>query len=466
MTFYRNSGQSTASAGTALDATNGALPDAPSVITPGTGGAITIEADATAPGSKCIQVTPAAATQGYWGYTGMSGGSNAFAARGLWKCPTLPGTFQPIVSVRSGGGGTGIASLALTATGVLQAIADVAGTSALSSSAPTPGTWYDIEIRIENPTTSTGVMSVVVRDLSGTVISGLGVVHGGALGAGTANFGTTAIAGIRFGKVATSGNLAATRWKYWTVQTGSSATLAQPGANSAPAVPAIAPKIQSTGPTSFTAAPTDSDGTIVSHDWTVTKPDGTALTNGVTGASTATVTVASQATSGSYKLTYTATDDAGATTSVTTWLFVPQLSGVPARPYRVVSNIGNWGPGGTATDVLDGLRSTTSDKYALSQDAPDGDPIVVGMEVPTAGHYTRSVTVAWMEDDGVTPKAGVVGPVTCKVMQGTTDITTAAIITQPAAGWYTASYSFTTVEDAALSTDLKDIRVEITASVT
>lgn len=466
MTFYRNSGQSAAAAGTALDTTNGALPDAPSLITPGAGGAITIEADATGPGSKCIQVTPAAATQGYWGYTGMTGATNGFACRGLWKCPTLPGSFQPIISMRSGGGGTGIATLAFSATNTLQAIADGVGTSSFSSGTPTPGTWYDIEVRVENPTTTTGVMSVVVRDLAGVVQSTLGVVHGGALGAGTANFGTTTIGGVRLGKVATAGNLAATRWKYWTFQTGSSAALPQPGANTAPSVPAIASKIQGAGSTSFTAVPTDTDGTIVSHAWTVLKADGTALTTGVTGASTATVTVANQTIPGAYYLSYTATDDFGATGTASTWLFVPRASGAGALPYKVISNPGNWGPGGTAVDVLDGLKSATSAKYALSQDAPAGDTIIVAMEVPAQGHYTGECTVAWMEDDGVTLKAGVTGPFTLQVMQGTTDITGEKIFTQTASGWLLCQFSFTTVEDAALSTDLRDIRVEIKASVT
>lgn len=467
MTFYRNSCQSVAAPGTDLSAIGGALPDPPSVVVPGTGGAITIETSGTAPGSKCFRVTPAAATQGYWGYTGMTGAGNAFAMRGLWKSPaSLPGTFQPFVSLRSGGGGTGIATLAITATGVLQAIADVAGTSAVSSGALSTSTWYDIEIRLENPTTTTGVMSVVVRDLSGTVITSLGVVHGGVLGAGTANFGTTTIGGARLGKVATSGTLGATDWKYWTLQTGSSAALAQPGANTAPAVPAIASKIQGAGTTSFTASPTDSDGTIVTRAWTVTKPDGTSLTTGITGASTDTVTIANQGTAGSYKVDYTATDDFGASTSVTTWLLVPQASGVGASPYRVISNGGSWGPGGTATDVIDGLRSTSAAKYALSQDAPSGGTLIVALEVPAAGHYTYQTIVAWMEDDGATLKAGVVGPIKAQVMQGLTDITAEMIITQTAAGWYTFTYSFTTIEDAALTTDRTDIRLEISASVT
>ncbi len=464
MTLYRNSGQSAAAAGTALDITNGALPDGPTLITPGAGGAITIESEASAPGTKLIQVTPANGVAGYWGYTGMSGGNNTFAMRGLWKSPaSLPSTFQPIIDTASGGGGTPIAFLAISATNKLQAGADISGTSTISSGTLTANTWYDISIRMENPTASTGVITVTVRDLSNVVNTGLSVSHGGSIGAGTANLTTAVIARVRLGKTAAANNLGATRFKYWSFTTGSNVELSQPGANTAPSVPAITPKIQAGGATTFTAVPTDPEGDTLTHSWAITRlSDGASITSGVTGATTATVTIPNQGTAGTYQVVYTA-NDGSSTTSTTTYLFVAKGSGVAARPDYQVSNTGGWTYGGTATSLVDGLRGTDTSKWAISQDSPGADGFVVHMEVPASGHYDVDFYFDWVD---TTEVSGVAGPVTGQVFQGTTPITTVKIFNQPLAAWYHAQFSFTTLEDSALSTDLKDIRIEIKASQT
>jgi hypothetical protein len=467
MARVRNSCQHSQTAGTAVTTGNSALPDAFTLITPGTGGAITWELDATAPGTKSIRHTPAAATQCYSGYGSVPDSANSWTFRKLWQAPNpLPGTFQPILTFRSIGGGAAVGSVAIDSAGRFQVIADTAGTSNVSASAMTAGAWYDLSVRGENGTISTGVMALKVRaPVSGTEDTNLSVTHGTAIGAGTANFGTTAVGTYRGGKVGTTGNMAATEDKFIDFQTGTSAELPQPGLNDPPVVPPITRKIQvPSTPTSFTAAPTD-DGTIVSRTWTIFHlPDGTAVTSGVTGATTDTVTIPAQTTKGAYDVNYSATDDGSLTTSTETRLFVQMGNGEAARPYETLANPGNWGGGGSAADALAGVRSTTSGSYSLTTDAPVADSVTYAMEVPAAGHYDVAMTIAWMGTDGTTLVAGTTGPITAQVFQGTTAITSEKVFTQPLAAWLPVSFSFDTLEDSALTADLKDIRIVIKAS--
>jgi hypothetical protein len=132
----------------------------------------------------------------------------------------------------------------------------------------------------------------------------------------------------------------------------------------------------------------------------------------------------------------------------------------------LISNADSYTYGGTATSIIDGLRGTDTSKWVITGDNPTGDTLVVHMEVPASGHYDVDFYFDWVDTDGTTEVSGVTGPVTGRVYQGTAPVTAAKIFNQTAAGWYHAQFSFSTSEDTFLSTDLKDIRIELTASQT
>jgi hypothetical protein len=467
VTLYKNSAQSPSAAGTAISAASMALPDTPSLIVPGTGGAITIETTTGGPGTKEIRVTSAAATQGYWGYTGMTGGGNSWSLRGLWKSPsTLPSSLQPIILFRSSGGGNAVGTIAISTTNHFQVVADTAGTSTQSTNAMAANTWYDLEIRGENGTISTGVVTLTVRNLSNVEDTDLSTSHGGALGAGTANFGTTVVAHFRLGKTGTAGNLGPIAFKYWTFQTGSNTSLPQPGANTPPSVPAISNKVQAaSGATTFTAVPTDAEGDTLTHSWVITRlSDAAVITSGVTGATTATVSIPNQGTAGPYSVVDSVSDGTD-TTVATAYLLVRPASGVAVRPYRVISNAGLWTPGGTAATVVAGLAGDAT-AWIISPDAPAAASVVVAMPAPALGHYNVEFYLEWRSSDDSTSVSGVTGPTTCQVFQGTTPVTSQAIFTRTVVGEVLCQVSFSGAEDTALSADMTDIRIELTSSQT
>lgn len=463
MTLYKNSAQANLATGTDVTTGNMPNPDQWSVVVPGAGGTIKSVDEVTAPGTEAIEVVPAAATQGYFGWTSMVGPTNQAASRFLWKCPTLPATAQSQMLFANASASSILARVQLNAAGQIVYLSEV---DALVTAATTisggvvPGTWYDISAQLTNGTTTTGTMTVTVRNLAGSILTG------GQISASAANFGTSAIGTVRFGKVGTTGNSAATRWKYLSAQTGSASELPQPGANTAPTVAAIARQIKAAGQTaSFTAVPADVDGTIIGHAWTVDRIPVGAATVTLSGSATATVTTSTLTTPGAYRLKYIATDDQGSQSApVFAYAFIPYASGSPAVAYEVVANPGGFTAGGTAASVEDAISANTSAKYILTPSNPSGASITVALEVPATGHYVESYFFDWTAD-GTTSQAGVNGTITDQVFMGTTPISGVQTHSNTTGAPVQYTYSFTTGEDATL-TDLKDIRLVLTINQT
>lgn len=462
---YRFTAQSPLAAGTQLTTANAALPDQPNVVTAPAGGAtITFVTSGTAPGTKALKVTPITAAVNIWGFTGMTPDAtnpNKITARFLVLFEAIPGADTAYFRFASSGGGTNLADVLITSTGVSKLVMNVGGLD--TATAPATGTnilvantWYDMEVGFENVSTTTGLFSLIVRSLAGTILS--------SVTTGTAqNNGTTVPATLRLGKISTGATFINTQYKYLTIRSGASSGLGVPGGNTPPIVPAIARKVQVAGATTFTAAPTDAEGDPLTYSWVVTKPDGTTLSTGVTGATTATVTIANQTTPGTYTVTVTVSDGTSSV-SQTTYLLVQQVSGVPAKPDRLISNAGAWAAGGDAGTPLAGLIDADGSGYDISPDAPAGNSIIVHMEAPASGHASVSFFIQWVDSVTGLGVSGATGNFTAQVFQGTTPLTAQKIFTNATASAIPVSFDFTTGEDATLAGDLTDIRIEITAT--
>lgn len=281
---------------------------------------------------------------------------------------------------------------------------------------------------------------------------------------GTADNGTTATAATWVGQevVAASGS---TGTRTPTISPAAQNTggvmFAINGANTPPTVAPIATQTKTAGQTAtVTAVPSDVDGTITGHAWTVyKKPDGSTVT--LTGNTTATVTT-NALVAGTTILQYIATDNSGQQSAPAyAKIVVPAASGVGARPEALVSNGGGWTPGGTATDLVDGLSGTG--KWIIGPATPSGAEITVQMEVPSTGTHTVSFYADWLENDGSTQATGVAGSFTAQVFQAGVAISAVKSFSNTTGAPVQMSFTLLTGEEAAL-TDMTTITIQLKAT--
>ena len=235
------------------------------------------------------------------------------------------------------------------------------------------------------------------------------------------------------------------------------------GTNTPPTVAAIADQIKASGATaSVTAVPTDVDGTITGHAWTVDKaPYGTTPPT-LTGASTATVTTSALAV-GTTILKYVATDNSGLTsTPVYARLLVPGASTVPVKASRLKTNGGGWTYGGTASSLVDGVSA--SGKWILSPAAPAGAEITFEMEVPSTGTHTISFYADWLEADGVTQATGVLGSFTAQAFRNGVAISDVYSGSNTTGAPVQLTFSLTSADNTAMNTDLTTIDIQLKAT--
>lgn len=234
------------------------------------------------------------------------------------------------------------------------------------------------------------------------------------------------------------------------------------GTNSPPTVAPIATQTKTAGSTAtVTAVPTDVDGTISTHAWTVFKaPAGTSAPT-LTNAATATVTTSALSV-GTTILKYIATDNSGLQSAPAyARIVVPAGSGVGAKPEALITNAGGWTPGGTASDVVDGLSG--SGKWIVGPASPSGAEITVLMEVPSSGVHSVSFYADWLENDGTTQASGVAGSFTAQVFQNGVAISAVKSFSNTTGAAVQMSFTLLTGEEAAL-TDLTTISIQLKAT--
>jgi hypothetical protein len=304
MALLKNSGAPGLAAGTLITTANsgGAAGDAFTVVS---GSTLTFE-------STGMRVVAAASANVYVGWTGVTGATNAMAARGyLGPLSAIPSpNAQVFFNVRSGGGGTSFFNLLVTASGFVQVLSDASGTAiGTTTTALSTGVEYRWEVAATNGTTTTGTVTlrIYVGD-STTVHSQLDLTG--------VNIGTTAFGHARFARPAAIGSAWTYDFRKIAFQTGSS-TLIGPDvvANVAPIANAGSDQIVEPWNTvTLTGIDSDSDGTVVTRGWTQT--GGSAVTINGSGA---TVTFSAPATIAGTTLTfqYSATDNGGLTSTDT-----------------------------------------------------------------------------------------------------------------------------------------------------
>lgn len=233
--------------------------------------------------------------------------------------------------------------------------------------------------------------------------------------------------------------------------------------NTPPTVAAIADQIKAAGAgATVTAVPTDVDGTISSHLWTVEKaPFGTTAPS-LTNATTATVTVGALSV-GTTILKYIATDNSGLqSTPVYARLLVPAASSVPVKASRLKSNGGGWITGGTATDLVDGVSG--SGKWILSPTGPTSAEITFEMEVPSNGTHTISFYADWVESDGTTQASGVTGSFVAQAFRNGVAISDMYSGSNVTSAPVQLTFSMNTADNSAMNSDLTKIDIRLTAT--
>jgi len=465
MPDLRFTAQSPLAAGTQLTTANAALPDQPNQVTPPAGGAtVTFVASGTGPGTKALKVLNIASTVQTWGFQGFPTdptNPNKMTIRGLVLFESVPAADTSWLRISSSGGGTNIVDVLFTSIGLSKIVCLIGAANTVTApntgtNILVAGTWYDFEVRFENATTVTGTMTLIIRDLAGTILTNITT-------GSTQDNGTTVPATVKIGKISTAVSFLNTQHKYITIRSGASSGLGQPGTNTAPSVPAIPNKVQSgSSSTSFTATPTDPEGDPLTHTWVVLKPDGSTLSSGITGASTATVTIANQTTPGAYSVTDTVSDGI-LSTVVTTYLLVSPPGGTPVQAYKVQSNGGAYSYAGDATSLVVGVNDLDGSGFIISGDNPIGASIIYNMPSPGPGHHKVSFFINWV-DAALVGQAGVTGSFTGQVFQGTTALTAQKIFTNTTGVPTLVSFDFTSGEDTGLDTDQTDVRIELTAT--
>lgn len=233
--------------------------------------------------------------------------------------------------------------------------------------------------------------------------------------------------------------------------------------NLKPTVAAIADQSKASGSTaSVTAVPTDVDGTITAHAWTVVKsPWGTTAPT-LTNANTATVTTSALSV-GTTILQYIATDNSGLQSDpVFARLLVPAASTVGAKASRVKSNGGGWSYGGAATDLVSGVSA--SGNWILSPAAPTGAEITFEMEVPSSGTHTIAFYADWMEADGTTQASGVIGAFTAQAFRNGVAISNVYTGSNTTGAPVLLTLSMNDTDNATMNTDLTKIDIRLTAT--
>jgi hypothetical protein len=210
---------------TTLSATGGT---AFTSVTPGTG-AITYDSAAAAHGSLGLTVAAAASSSCYVDWQAVAGSSNTggFAVRFYLTIPTLPtANAQPLINLRTGGGGTSLMNLQLGTTGTGSHLfvtndANAGATLGTTTGALSAATLYRVELRGTNPTATTGTLNLdVYAGDSTTPISGLSLALTGV------NYNTTSAFGTcRFGRPGNIGSAFTCRIDDLAFQTGSATAI-------------------------------------------------------------------------------------------------------------------------------------------------------------------------------------------------------------------------------------------------
>lgn len=281
----------------------------------------------------------------------------------------------------------------------------------------------------------------------------------------TADNGSTASAAIWVGQEVVGSGSTGTRTPTLSPAAANSGGLmfTVNAANNPPTVAAIADQTKAAGATAtVTAVPTDPDGTVTAHLWTVDKaPYGTtppALTN----ATTTTVTTGPLQV-GTTILKYIATDNSGLQSAPAyARLLVQASSTVPVRASRVKTNGGGWTYGGVATDLVDGVSA--AGKWIVSPSSPTGNEITFEMEVPSTGTHTISFFADWVENDGTTAANGVLGSFTAQAFRNGVAISDVYSGSNSTNTPVQLTFSMDTDDNAQMNNDLTKIDIKLTAS--
>lgn len=198
--------------GTAVATTDTGSGTAFTDVTPGTGGSITYATAASQKGSLGLSFAAAASASCFTDWVNVAGSSASagFALRGYFYIPTLPtASAQPLFTVRTSGGGTGVLTYQLGTTGTgshLFVTLDSNAGATLASSTSTysflAATWYRIESQASNASSTTGTLAyqIYLGDSTTAVTGGTVSLTGVNL------FSTTALGTVRWGRPAAVGS--------------------------------------------------------------------------------------------------------------------------------------------------------------------------------------------------------------------------------------------------------------------
>lgn len=207
--------------GDAITTANSASPDAFNNVV---GSAITYDTAHPGGGVGGAKFVPATSTSTYLEWTGLTNASQACAVEFDLYFTALPATnTQPLLNVRSAGGGTGLWTLQINTAGKLLVTSDAnaGATVGTATTSLSVNTLYRVSVQATNATTTTGTMTVTVY----TPASSTSAVSGAGLSATGTNIGTSGMGTFRFGRPAVIGS----SWTFWmdelAAQTGSSTAI-------------------------------------------------------------------------------------------------------------------------------------------------------------------------------------------------------------------------------------------------
>jgi hypothetical protein len=265
---------------------------------------------------------------------------------------TLPSAYSPIVEAKQTDGGTLAWRINVSSTGNVRLVNAAGSTVASTSNTPiVAGSTYRIEAQINH---GTGAYNVQV--FSGDSTTALSTLSGTSAGA----FGTQTQQ-INFGRSASPDYSV----KIDSVAVDTAALGPRAVANTPPTANAGSDKTngQVSVPISVTGTSSDTDGTVVAHEWTCTSRPAAASAPTLTNASTATVTF-TPSHQGVYVLSYRVQDDDGTwSTADTVNVYVP---GTTIQVNGVTSNAGGWTNQGGAANEAAALGDASDATYVQS----------------------------------------------------------------------------------------------------